>query len=1008
MECFFGMDLQEYEKVGYKKYKGFCELVRQILEKALDAENAAGTHKYNLQIIKCRAKSPNSLRSRLEEENKEKEENIEEIRRDLAGCRVVFVFDDDVEAFINSGILQNSFTFHSALSKNHVPSENAKSVNDLYKGDHYIVELKEENVPSPEEYERFKGLKCEIQVRTTLIDAYSEASHQIYKMPETEGYGTKRRQLITKRLKSIMTERIIPAGVELQKVYNDSIQLTESLEWYGRDLHRELSVCKDNNEIYDLLKKYSTLYLQNYDREFLEIKSFNALKALEFSISRSRDNQTFSIETPWGFLQGKTSFEVLKVSLEIFNYIRFVDIDKSFSFLIKLYYLFEDHEEKKEIIKSLNKLIEYNIDVLEQSGFYVQEIVINNFKKMSEDELLQVDDLIIETGNLILNSQCQSTGRTEEGMFFRKGVIPVNEDLVEIRLEMISLLKRIYSNTNDDPKKKSIISALQNAMSTQKEHNDALLNLVLRDSKNIIDFYSSIVANESYGILKTIESLICNVYNRLFAIRHGSAIENYDGRHYKSFMDAIQSFKNQLNKDSLFVIYKTFVGYESVFDMSWAESSPAYNEVDQYREQKINEYVLSINAENITFWEEMIVRCAQTPLTDGAQFIYFKKFLKSLARQNPEFVYYLLRKHELVLEHFFDSLFAGLLKSDHPKKLFTQIHEWVDAGEHLEYCARVFYKNPIQEELFAKIFVKAKEIGDVEALRSVIVSSLINQGSQTVNRFFLQSIQELTTLKDTGWTDFVYYQKEVNKISTLTLEDAIIVTNSLLPSPEINHQIEYILEPIAQTHPNLILEFFESRVILKKESMVLERYAPIPFGKFLKLGNPFSENPLQVLETVVNWKIIDGQSFRYSGAKLIHNIFPEFIECYQTALLELFNRNKDKNSSLIMDILYHYPSHSFKYKICREIINLLEENDPRLGKVKIILEREQGGFSQRGEHINFLEGVKKELKSWENDSSLKLKNVANSYSKELDNSIAQEREKITRQKAQNKLEFEDN
>ena len=105
------MNLQEYE---HKReiYQRFAETVRNILLAAIANASSRGTYQYHLLHIPCHAKTVESLQKRLAEQDKEDADNIEEIRKDLAGCRVIFYYNDDVNAFIGSGLVRDNFKVH--------------------------------------------------------------------------------------------------------------------------------------------------------------------------------------------------------------------------------------------------------------------------------------------------------------------------------------------------------------------------------------------------------------------------------------------------------------------------------------------------------------------------------------------------------------------------------------------------------------------------------------------------------------------------------------------------------------------------------------------------------------------------------------------------------------------------------------------------------------------------------------------------------------------------------
>ena len=98
------MNIDEYESSGRALYAELCDVVAELLDRAI--QNAQG---FRLQQIQSRAKDPISLRARLKQAGAIESEEIETVRKDLAGCRIVFYTNNDVNRFATSGLLGDLF-----------------------------------------------------------------------------------------------------------------------------------------------------------------------------------------------------------------------------------------------------------------------------------------------------------------------------------------------------------------------------------------------------------------------------------------------------------------------------------------------------------------------------------------------------------------------------------------------------------------------------------------------------------------------------------------------------------------------------------------------------------------------------------------------------------------------------------------------------------------------------------------------------------------------------------
>src|SRR5690606_21011878 len=107
--------------------------------------------------------------------------------KDLAGCRVVFLTNSQVDAFNNTGALHENF---EVLSVNvHHPVPGTETEMKLFDSTNYLVRLKPDRLALTE-YRELEGLNAEIQVQTLLNHAWAEMGHDtIYKEPKLTHLG---------------------------------------------------------------------------------------------------------------------------------------------------------------------------------------------------------------------------------------------------------------------------------------------------------------------------------------------------------------------------------------------------------------------------------------------------------------------------------------------------------------------------------------------------------------------------------------------------------------------------------------------------------------------------------------------------------------------------------------------------------------------------------------------------------------------------------------------------
>jgi ppGpp synthetase/RelA/SpoT-type nucleotidyltranferase len=323
------MKFGDYESKYIALYHQYFHTVRDILEKAIAA---AGLPRP--QSMQCREKDPKKLKARLEESGALESDSIETLRRDLAGARIIFYTNTDVDRFIGSRLIFKNFDVEDDGIKIHHPTK--ENDERKYRGIHYTIRLKDDRTSLPE-YAKYKGLRCEVQVQTILHHAWSETSHDIlYKIEAREGFGSRAMEAIESRFNRIMNKYLLPAGYEFQRAQHDYERLQQGKELFDRDLLTRLEVAADNNERHEILTSLKQDVLPNYD-DIIAIYA-DVLTAIVTAAKRARETPVKPITTPFGELKGKTAADVTMLVVETIAAFRYADITGSFNALRELYH----------------------------------------------------------------------------------------------------------------------------------------------------------------------------------------------------------------------------------------------------------------------------------------------------------------------------------------------------------------------------------------------------------------------------------------------------------------------------------------------------------------------------------------------------------------------------------------------------------------------------------------------------------------------------------------------
>lgn len=168
------MNYDEYIREGHFRYEAFAGTVASILRAAIDDSG----QDFRVQQISFRAKSSTSLHRKLTERGLLESPAIEAGLKDLAGCRIVFYTNTDINRFLNARLISENFKVDFDGSKIYHAVGTDRPAEELYFAIHYLVSLTDERLALPE-YRKFRGLRCEIQLQTILNHAWAETTHDI-------------------------------------------------------------------------------------------------------------------------------------------------------------------------------------------------------------------------------------------------------------------------------------------------------------------------------------------------------------------------------------------------------------------------------------------------------------------------------------------------------------------------------------------------------------------------------------------------------------------------------------------------------------------------------------------------------------------------------------------------------------------------------------------------------------------------------------------------------------
>ena len=988
------MTFDEYEASSRKKYAEFAAFVAAAVSEPL-----AGSNDIRLQHVQHRSKDPQSLRGKLEKLGIAPDDpDIESKIKDLAGCRLVFYTNADVSRFVASGQISELFDIDWERTKFHHPTEEA---DDEFRSDNVVVRLKEKNAARPD-LAKYRGLSCEVQIQTALNHAWSEMSHDLYKHRPTEGFGTARTNSIRDRMRKIMREHLLPAGYEFQKIRDDFDRLASGKELFDQDALAALAAAKDNNQRVELLERFSSYALPDYDDP--AAVQADIRKTVADVMRASRATPVQPIETQFGQLEGMTADHVFDKAIEIVNSLRYAggadSVQETFDLICELYRDSTTDSQRKKLLESAEHLAENQLDVWRNAGPIVQHVLAERILSLDLERAAAIRPVLLKVLGELLNPEVTGISSTYKTVTWTTGAVEPSDALVTIRSRAIEALKRLFHHAKTDGERLEVMQGMWEAtrMPNRGTYSDALLKLVLENTLNIVSFYADEANGLSFELLQKLEHTVLWIYRRNREMPKDAKCDAVVRNEAEKVTAGILRLRDSINRDPKFVTYKVLVGFESVFPQAWDEPDFDYEEERAYRERETECLVDSVKESNADEWFQFIWRCVSTESSDLATFQSFGDFIEKLGTRKPSIALrYLEKVNQPELEPIIPGLLKGLESSDEVEAVGEKITAWI---EEKRYLGRIlwyyrFAAKPTVEAVrrATTAAIKANDCFGMENAVEVMGARYKDLGPESIDSILLPAIDRLEELRRPHWVGTIGLgHGENSPFRHLTEQQAQRVLKHLVQRDSIGIRLDQLLGAIGQTHPRALVDFFGSRVRYEREIKGNERrsskYEAIPF-RLHAADKALKQTPDYLLASMRSWYNEDSKLFSLRAGRLAHSAYQEITPELAASMLRIVQTGDAKDLEFIVEVLERFEGADAIHPIYKAIVSKLEIGHPLLRSVSV-------GINATGVvsgEFGFVEAYKLRraaMQQWLEDPDEKVRHFAERQIKTLDHRIASE------------------
>ena len=993
------MNIDEYESSGRALYAELCDVVAELLDRAI--QNAQG---FRLQQIQSRAKDPISLRARLKQAGAIESEEIETVRKDLAGCRIVFYTNNDVNRFATSGLLGDLFEIDWDRSKFHQPGPGAEDAEKLFQSYNYVVRLKDDRTTLVE-YDRFRGLWCEVQVQTTLNHAWAEMAHDIiYKRPEIKGFGDRDFAMIERRLGEVMRNHLLPAGYVFQKIASDVQRLMEGKALFDLGAVDAILSAPDNNERKDAAERLRDDILPYYDdpqTEFPDIR-----EKLKQAWLAAHDTATKSRETPFGNYPGAEPHDVAKVIADILERYRYLDPEATYAAIRDLFVQTNNPDSRKHLIGLAEKLSAHTLQVWEKYGPIAQTRLANALK--AEENLDAMAPIAATICGEILKPDITGTSSSSNTVTFHTGAIIYSDALAAARRNALDVLILLAVAAPSEDDQRLAISNLFIAGSGPQHgaYSNDVMAMILDDSAHLLHALQPILTQKPMDVRQDYEQRILHLWRRYRSLSDDLMRDAKVAKARAQLIDTIFALRDALNVDEEFVIFKTLVGFRSVFPHMWEDNGFDFRKDQRIRDQRQDELLDSISEETWGNWKQRLGRAAAVQSNDLATFPPLVRFFEQIARRHPTFGMNLLNDRDLLPYWTLAPLAVALLETDARVDAKAALLAWAEKGEFLpEIASTARFTKTVDRELVLRVVEISRDKTDQHAcvMLEAATRRFVDDKAFWRDKVFFPCLSTLHAAGNHRWIDYTWFSAQGDSLfADLSAAQRAALLDAMADAPTIDYHAEAILLPLARQDHIAVLEYFGRRIASAEEEG-RELFDAVPFS-FHEVNKALQSHPKDVLNALRRWNDADGVNARWQLSHFLSRVYPEFESPLPETLTALINGADGDTLAFVISLLEGFEGRETLLPILRAILASDAATDDIEKTVSLVFQ-ETGMMTGEFGAAETYQAKADSIRSWLDDASGRVRAFAEKEIRSLERRVAAENRRAQEEIALRRLDY---
>ena len=687
---------------------------------------------------------------------------------------------------------------------------------------------------------------------------------------------------------------------------------------------------------------------------------------------------------------------------------RYVDLDETHAFIRDLYVQTSDPESRNQLVNLAESLASPTLEIWQHYGPVVQVRLAETLSK--EEDIVLIAPIATTIASKILEPDITGKTWSSNAVTLHRGVI-VHSDALEKARRMVVETIAAYAGsvTGDDDALQSAVNSLFDSGRTPQSgaESPALATMILSDLAHAVECMIGFAPKASFNARQDIESQLLRYWrwNKLLPehLRSAAKVVEAHDRLVKNMI----GLREALNADEDFVVFKTIVGYGSVFPHQWDEGRSDFERDQAVRDQRQDKLADSITLENWPTWKSRLATAANVKSSDLATFLPYEQFLSTIVARQPTLAFELLADRSILPEATICRIAVALLNGELRGEVEALLEQWLDQARFVPEIADVAVSAAnVDTRLISKIAERAVHEADERACTTLVVGAIrryIDNPEFWRDEIFFPCLTVLQQADAHQWIRRSWHQPgEDSLFASLTADQSHAVLGAMANVDHIDYLAEQILKSIAVKRHQLVLDWFWQRIGIAAQEPSLN-FDWIPFS-FQSVHEALQPHPRDVIASVREWRDRANRSGGWDVSRFLSRVYPNFEEPLPSTLLDLVDSADTEVLAFVASSLQGFQGRAELLPVLRAILASDAANDDIEGVVSQVLQ-DTGVMKGEFGAAETYQAKADLLKPWLNDGNERVAGFAAREIRYLKLMVAQENRRAQEEIAMRKLQY---